>query len=149
MSETKINFIKDNHAADILGISKRSLGKFKTDLITSSLKKKKGHINYEILKDLPQFKSMENSNWLKESKSSPSKNYKSIEIFAGAGGLAIGLDKAGFESILLNDFDKDSCDTLSRNRNWHVEHDDVTNLSFKKYKGEVDLLSGGYPCQAF
>ena len=149
MSETKINFIKDNHAADILGISKRSLGKFKTDLITSSLKKKKGHINYEILKDLPQFKSMENSNWLKESKSSPSKNYKSIEIFAGAGGLAIGLDKAGFESILLNDFDKDSCDTLSRNRNWHVEHDDVTNLSFKKYKGEVDLLSGGFPCQAF
>lgn len=149
MSETKIKFIKDNHVADILGISKRSLGKFKTDLITSSLKKKKGHINYEILKDLPQFKSMENSNWLKESKSSPSKNYKSIEIFAGAGGLAIGLDKSGFESILLNDFDKDSCDTLSRNRNWHVEHDDVTNLSFKKYKGEVDLLSGGFPCQAF
>ena len=149
MPKTTINFIKENHVADILGISKRSLGKFKTDLITSSLKKKKGHINYEILQDLSQFKSMENSNWLKESKTSPKNNYKSIEIFAGAGGLAIGLDKAGFESILLNDFDKDSCDTLKRNRNWHVEHDDVTNLSFKKYKGEVDLLSGGFPCQAF
>ena len=67
MPKTTINFIKENHVADILGISKRSLGKFKTDLITSSLKKKKGHINYEILQDLSQFKSKENSNWLKES----------------------------------------------------------------------------------
>lgn len=149
MSQKKIKFIPENHVADILGISKRSLVKFQTDLITSGFDRKKGNINYEILKDLPQFKLMAESNWDKELKTSPKKNYKSIEIFAGAGGLAIGLDKAGFESILLNDFDKDSCDTLKRNRNWHVEHDDVSNLSFKKYKGSVDILSGGFPCQAF
>mgnify|MGYP003985191931 FL=1 len=142
-------FYRESEVADILGISKRSLGKFKSDLITANLKKQKNHINYEILKNLQQFQLMEKSCWSKEYKTKPIKNYKSIEIFAGAGGLAIGLDKAGFESILLNDFDKDSCETLSRNRNWHVEHDDVTNLSFKKYKGEVDLLSGGFPCQAF
>jgi DNA (cytosine-5)-methyltransferase 1 len=147
--QPKIEFIAENHVADILGISKRSLARFRKDLITLNLKQKKNFINYEILKDLPQFRSMEDSNWLNEYRTSAKSNYKSIEIFAGAGGLAIGLDKAGFESILLNDFDKDSCDTLSRNRNWHVEHDDVTNLSFKKYKGEVDLLSGGFPCQAF
>ena len=142
-------FYRESEVADILGISKRSLGKFKSDLITANLKKQKNHINYEILKNLQQFQLMEKSCWSKEYETKPIKNYKSIEIFAGAGGLAIGLDKAGFESILLNDFDKDSCETLSRNRNWHVEHDDVTNLSFKKYKGEVDLLSGGFPCQAF
>ena len=114
MSQKKIKFIPENHVADILGISKRSLVKFQTDLITSGFDRKKGNINYEILKDLPQFKLMAESNWDKELKTSPKKNYKSIEIFAGAGGLAIGLDKAGFESILLNDFDKDSCDTLKK-----------------------------------
>ena len=102
-------FYRESEVADILGISKRSLGKFKSDLITANLKKKKNHINYEILKNLQQFQLMEKSCWSKEYKTKPSKNYKSIEIFAGAGGLAIGLDKAGFESILLNDFDKDSC----------------------------------------
>ena len=39
--------------------------------------------------------------------------------------------------------------THCEKQNWHVEHNDVANLSFKKYEGEVDLLSGGFPCQAF
>ncbi|MEL0243932.1 MAG: DNA (cytosine-5-)-methyltransferase, partial [Gammaproteobacteria bacterium] len=149
MPKNSLQYISNNHVADILGISKRSLTRFDKDLLSTDIKRKKGSIPIELLKDLPQFKLMAESNWDKELKTSPKKNYKSIEIFAGAGGLAIGLDKAGFESILLNDFDKDSCDTLKRNRNWHVEHDDVSNLSFKKYKGSVDILSGGFPCQAF
>ena len=61
----------------------------------------------------------------------------------------IGLKKAGFETLLLNDIDKDSCDTLSLNSKYDVIHDDIKNLNFKKYRGEVDLLSGGFPCQAF
>tara|TARA_B100000780_G_C21111553_1_gene449232 strand:- start:389 stop:1615 length:1227 start_codon:yes stop_codon:yes gene_type:complete len=149
MEKDTKKYLSNNQVADILGISKRSLVRFDKDLLSSKIKRKKGFIPFELLKDLPQFKLMADSVWSQEYKTTPKKIYKSIEIFAGAGGLALGLDKAGFESILLNDFDKDSCATLSRNRNWHVEHDDVTNLSFKKYKGEVDLLSGGFPCQAF
>ena len=149
MQKNTKKYISKNHVADILGISKRSLVRFEKDLLSSNFKFKKGFIPVDLLKDLPEFKMLDETLWNHEIKTTPVKNYKSIEIFAGAGGLAIGLDKAGFESILLNDFDKDSCDTLKRNRNWHVEHDDVTNLSFKKYKGEVDLLSGGFPCQAF
>ena len=80
-----------------------------------------------------------------------------VELFAGAGGLALGLEEAGFENILSNDFDKDSCDTLKLNRpNWNVVCDSVENLAEKDLlkmlnikEGELDLLSGGYPCQSF
>ena len=83
--------------------------------------------------------------------------YTSIELFAGAGGLALGVEKAGFNTLGLIEFDKDAADTLKKNRpNWNVINDDVANIScldLKKYfsikKGELDLLSGGAPCQAF
>ncbi len=80
-----------------------------------------------------------------------------LELFAGAGGLALGIEKAGFETIALIEIDKDACDTLRKNRpNWKVIEDDIANIScldLEKYfslkKGELDLLSGGAPCQAF
>ena len=80
-----------------------------------------------------------------------------IELFAGAGGLALGVEKAGFDALGLIEFDKDASDTLKKNRpNWNVIHDDIANIScldlenyFGIKKGELDLLSGGAPCQAF
>ena len=83
--------------------------------------------------------------------------YTSIELFAGAGGLALGVEKAGFNKLGLIEFDKDAADTLKKNRpNWNVINDDIANIScldLEKYfsikKGELDLLSGGAPCQAF
>lgn len=83
--------------------------------------------------------------------------YTSIELFAGAGGLALGVEKAGFNTLGLIEFDKDAADTLKKNRpNWNVINEDIANIScldLEKYfsikKGELDLLSGGAPCQAF
>lgn len=73
-----------------------------------------------------------------------------IELFAGCGGLALGLELAGFEHVALNEFNKDACNTLKKNRpHWHIIHDDIKNLNWGKYKNTVDLLSGGFPCQAF
>lgn len=82
---------------------------------------------------------------------------KCIELFAGAGGLALGLEKAGFEEIGLIEIDRKACDTLRLNRpNWNVIEEDVVEFSkkdllqeFNLQKGELDLLSGGYPCQSF
>jgi len=141
--------IPRNLVADILGISKKSLVKFENDLFNDAIYTKKGLIPYHLVKDYPQFQKMENSQWDKEFKTEPIKDFNLIELFAGAGGLAIGMHKAGFHTLLLNDYDKDSCETLRRNKNWHVEHENVENLSFKKYKGKVDIISGGFPCQAF
>lgn len=83
--------------------------------------------------------------------------YKTIELFAGAGGLALGIDKAGFDTIGLIEIDKDAADTLKHNRpEWRVINEDIANIScqdLKKYfnlrQGELDLLSGGAPCQSF
>lgn len=77
------------------------------------------------------------------------KKFSVVELFAGAGGMALGLHKAGLDPVLLNDFDKDSCETLKLNMpEWNVVHDDIKNLDFSKYKG-ADVVSGGFPCQAF
>lgn len=143
-------FYIESEVADILGISKKSLSKFKNnDLFTNQYKKKKGFINYQILKNLEVFKKLENTKWDIELKTKPRKKFQIIELFAGAGGLAIGLKNAGFNTLLLNDIDKDSCKTLSKNTDYEVINDDIKNLSFKKYKDKVDVLSGGFPCQAF
>ena len=53
-----------------------------------------------------------------------------IELFAGAGGLALGVEKAGFKTIGLVEFNKDACDTLKLNRpEWNVIYDDIANVS--------------------
>ncbi|MEG0830253.1 MAG: DNA (cytosine-5-)-methyltransferase [Anaerovoracaceae bacterium] len=85
------------------------------------------------------------------------KSLKVIELFAGAGGLALGIEKAGFETIGLIEIDKAASETLRRNRpNWRVINEDVEKISlldledyFNIKKGELDLLSGGAPCQSF
>lgn len=82
---------------------------------------------------------------------------KAIELFAGAGGLALGVEKAGFNTIGLIEIDKNACNTLKLNRpNWNVINENIANISSKNLedffsikKGELDLLSGGAPCQAF
>lgn len=80
----------------------------------------------------------------------PIKKYKSIELFAGAGGLALGLEKAGIDHELLNEIDKYAVQTLKRNRpNWKIEHGDIKDIDFTPYKNKIDLLTGGFPCQAF
>lgn len=83
--------------------------------------------------------------------------YTTIELFAGAGGLALGIERAGFDTLALIEIDKDAADTLSANRpDWRVINDDVSNISgldlreyFGLAEGELDLLSGGAPCQSF
>ena len=76
--------------------------------------------------------------------------YTDIELFAGAGGLALGLEKAGFEGLCFVEFNHEACETLRKNRpNWNVIENDVANVDFSNYEGKIDLVSGGAPCQSF
>lgn len=84
------------------------------------------------------------------------RQYTCVELFAGAGGLALGLEEAGFEDVGLVEWDKYACDTLRLNRpDWNVIQGDIVEIAengIRNYidkDAEVDLLSGGYPCQAF
>ncbi len=75
--------------------------------------------------------------------------YTSIEICAGAGGQAIGLEHAGFEHLALVEIESIACDTLRLNRpKWNVINKDVKEFSAVEYKN-VDLLAGGVPCPPF
>lgn len=74
---------------------------------------------------------------------------KSVEICAGAGGQALGLERAGFEHCVLVEIEEPACNTLRYNRpHWNVIHGDVNHFSGVPYKG-VDLLAGGVPCPPF
>jgi len=76
--------------------------------------------------------------------------YTSIEICAGAGGQALGLEMAGFQHEVLVEYEKDYCATLLRNRpQWNVKCMDVRKFDGRPYRGRIDLLSGGVPCPPF
>ncbi|MBA4180475.1 MAG: hypothetical protein C0506_07800 [Anaerolinea sp.] len=73
----------------------------------------------------------------------------SLEICAGAGGQALGLEQAGFEHVALVEIDSHACATLRLNRpSWNVLHQDVRDFHASGFQG-VDLLAGGVPCPPF
>jgi len=73
-----------------------------------------------------------------------------IELFAGAGGLALGLEQAGICTVEYVEFEKACCETLKTNRpEWNVICDDIHNVDFTEYSGQIDIVTGGFPCQAF
>ncbi|MCY0894653.1 MAG: DNA (cytosine-5-)-methyltransferase [Acidibacillus sp.] len=74
---------------------------------------------------------------------------RTVELFAGAGGLALGMELAGLSTEALIEIDNAACQTLKHNRpQWNVINEDVRNIDFTQYKG-VDVVTGGFPCQAF
>ena len=138
--------------ADILGTSKRVIESWSTTKLIPHINPNNGK-KYFKLEQLFKFPSAEflfDTNWDEESKIKPNRTYKIIELFAGAGGLALGLEKAGFKSVLLNEINKDASQTLKSNRkDWNVENCDIKDLDFTPYKNKIDVLTGGFPCQAF
>lgn len=81
-------------------------------------------------------------------KSKDKTKYSVIELFAGAGGTALGFHNAGLQHTLLTDWDKDATATLKLNMpEWNVVQGDVREIDFKGMK--ADIVEGGFPCQAF
>lgn len=82
---------------------------------------------------------------------------QSIELFAGAGGLGMGVSLAGFRPLQVVEWDADCCQTLASNvarkvspvRDWKILQRDVRELSFLAFEDRIDLLTGGPPCQPF
>ena len=80
----------------------------------------------------------------------PDSTYNVLELFAGAGGLAIGLEKAGLKCVGLNEIDKWACQTLRNNRpKWNVLEGDVKDFDASSFRDNVDVVTGGFPCQSF
>jgi len=80
----------------------------------------------------------------------PDHDYSVLELFAGAGGLAVGMEQSGLKCVALNEMDKFACATLRSNRpHWNVLEGDIKDFDFSDYRGRVDVVTGGFPCQAF
>jgi DNA (cytosine-5)-methyltransferase 1 len=81
----------------------------------------------------------------------------SVELFAGAGGLGLGIANAGFNHRLVVEINRDACDTMRHNfgvetkhsHKWPLFEGDVKSFDFKTLEGKVGLVSGGPPCQPF
>jgi len=145
--------LSEEMIADVLSVSKRNVqswiknGKLTPKIDPDTLK----HIyTLEQLEQFPEFRAMFNSCWNDELKTKPKRDYTLVELFAGAGGLALGLEQAGFKSLMLNEIDKHACNTLRFNRpHWNVVESDISKVDFSQWHGKVDLLTGGFPCQPF
>jgi DNA (cytosine-5)-methyltransferase 1 len=82
---------------------------------------------------------------------------RSAEIFAGCGGMAMGLSRAGFGHVLMAEWDEDSVATVAHNKarqvghvtHWPIKQQDVRNIDWQTHRGALDLVSGGPPCQPF
>lgn len=82
---------------------------------------------------------------------------RAIELFAGAGGLALGAANAGFSHEAVLEWNRDCCDTIRENQrrgvdpvaDWTLYQGDVREYDFSQIRGELDLLAGGPPCQPF
>jgi DNA (cytosine-5)-methyltransferase 1 len=73
-----------------------------------------------------------------------------IEVCAGCGGLSTGFMNAGFKPLLINELEKVFCETLRKNHDGeNIVEGSMLDLDLTEYKGKVDILQGGVPCQAF
>ena len=83
--------------------------------------------------------------------------YNSVELFSGAGGLALGLSAAGFHHEVLVEWNTNACNTLRHNKQanyspvntWDIVEGDARNFEFSKIEKPIDLVAGGPPCQPF
>ena len=82
---------------------------------------------------------------------------KSIELFAGAGGLALATANAKFHHKAVLEWNSNACSTLRRNQadglkqlsGASIVEGDISDFDFRRFAGEIDLVSGGPPCQPF
>lgn len=82
---------------------------------------------------------------------------RAVELFAGVGGLAMGVSQAGFKSMAVVEWDKWACDTVRENQrrgypfveSWPLQEGDVRQVDWSAVPRDIELLAGGPPCQPF
>ena len=145
-------FLSATNLADLTGTSLATAQKWGESGVYPFHKNEKGKQGFfmEDLRDIEPVKLMLETNWDEEFHVAPLRDYTSVELFAGAGGLALGMHLAGFRHVLLNEVDPMACQTLRKNHpEWNVLEGDIHQVDFTPLRGKVDFLSGGFPCQAF
>jgi len=137
-------------AAKILKVSGDTVRRWHKKGLINALTTENGDRLFRLsdLKKIVEQQNSTSSNW--KVLKAPKTKISTIELFCGAGGLALGLENAGLMSKLAVDIDKDCISTLKLNRpNWDARCMSVTDLDLAEYQGQIDVMAGGFPCQAF
>lgn len=144
--------ISADNFANVMGVSKATLHTWESNSTYTPHVAQDGTKFFYLdeIRHIPDIKEMLETDWDNEMQTTPSRDFYSIELFAGGGGLALGMSLAGFKHVLLNEFDHNAGETLRLNRpEWNVIEGDVCDIDFTKWRDKVDFISGGFPCQAF
>jgi DNA (cytosine-5)-methyltransferase 1 len=140
-------------ASDIIGKSKETLRRWDKEGILNAVREPVSNYRVYRKSDVQSLLGSLFDEVIEDNVSNyvePENKYSVLELFAGAGGLAIGLEKAGLKCVALNEIDKWACKTLRNNRpHWNVLEGDIRDFDFSNYKNNVDIVTGGFPCQAF
>jgi len=146
------DFYSISEVADLLSVSKETLRRWDKNGKLTPVRHPINNYRVYPAKALMVFEQLGFlfSKDLPEEPEPPHRDYHVVELFAGAGGLALGLEKAGLKCKLLNELEHWPCETLRKNRpNWNVVEQDVSQLDFTPFLGKIDVVTGGFPCQAF
>jgi len=145
------NFVTVTEAADIVGVSPDTIRRWNKKGLIKAQRSKQNYRLFdvnEIQKLHDKINGSNKSNNYKILKDKKKVKYNVIELFAGTGGTALGLEHAGLNHKLLVEIDKNCIATLKENRpGWNVMMDDIRKVDFSGMK--ADIVQGGFPCQAF
>ncbi|ADR21748.1 cytosine-specific methyltransferase [Marivirga tractuosa] len=146
-------YLSLSETSELVGKSKETLRRWDKEGILNAVREPVS--NYRVYKksDVQTFLKPLFDNNIEDEVSNfekPDNEYAVLELFAGAGGLAVGLEKAGLKCQALNEIDKWACQTLRNNRpHWNVLEGDIKDFDFKELENQIDVVTGGFPCQAF
>jgi DNA (cytosine-5)-methyltransferase 1 len=130
-------YLSLSEASKLIGKSKETLRRWDREGKLSAVREpmsnyrvyKKAEVQTLFSSFLSQATKETTSNFVK-----PENEYRVLELFAGAGGLAVGMEKAGLKCVALNEIDKWACQTLRKNRpNWKVMEGDIKAFDFSEY----------------
>lgn len=136
-------FLSTSNFADLLGTSIATTQKWgETGVYPYHSHNGKMGFYMEELTDVEPVQMMLSSNWDEEKHVTPLRDFTSLELFAGAGGLTLGMHLAKFRHILLNKIDPMASETLRLNRpDWNVLEGDVHKIDFTPLRVLVDLIT--------
>lgn len=137
-------------ASQLLNVSLDTIRRWEKKGLVKAYRTENGHRTFylEELKRLKTKLSGGRGAGYKILKAPEQQSYKVVELFSGAGGLALGMHHAGLRCELLVENDKNAVETLRINKpDWPVILDDIAHIDFTDIK--ADVVSGGFPCQAF
>jgi len=151
MTFDTFNHISISQASDELNVSLDTIRRWDKKGLIKAYRDTNGHRFFNP-KELADLKAKTNGAGkdvgYKVLKAPKKSAYKVLELFAGCGGLALGMENAGLNCEMLVEIDKNAALTLKTNRpKWNVVADDIANVDFREV--QADVVAGGFPCQAF